>query len=93
MALEDTPEDLNDLLDIDLESLQNIQKEMVNHPDHYKSNGLEAIDIIEAFNLGFNIGNVIKYILRAGRKESYIQDLEKAQWYLQREILRVNNSE
>lgn len=83
MALEDTPED------IDLELP--IVKEMVNHPEHYQANGLEAIDIIESFNLGFNIGNVIKYLLRAGKKESYIQDLLKAKWYLEREIHRVNN--
>lgn len=86
MALEDTPEDLDELIPIVEET-----KEMINHPDHYQANGLEAIDIIEAFNLGFNIGNVIKYLLRAGRKESYIQDLNKAKWYLEREIHRVNS--
>lgn len=85
MALEDTPED------IELELP--ITKELVNHPSHYQGNGLEAIDVIESFSLGFNIGNVIKYLLRAGRKESYIQDLEKAKWYLEREITRVNNRE
>lgn len=85
MALEDTPED------IELELP--ITQELVNHPSHYQGNGLEAIDVIEAFSLGFNIGNVIKYLLRAGRKESYVRDLEKAKWYLEREISRVNNLE
>src|SRR5262249_2287986 len=42
--------------------------ELVNHPSHYKGNKFEAIDIIEDFNLNFNLGNAIKYILRAGKK-------------------------
>jgi len=61
-------------------------KEKINHPDHYQGSGLEAIDVIEAFNLDFNLGNAIKYILRAGKKESKIEDLKKAHWYLAREI-------
>lgn len=62
--------------------------EFVNHPDHYQGNSLEVIDIIEDFNLGFNLGNAVKYILRSGKKvkSDYIEDLEKAIWYLQREI-------
>jgi len=58
----------------------------VNHPDHYQSDNIEAIDIIEAFELNFHLGNVIKYITRADRKGDDIEDLEKAKWYLQREI-------
>jgi len=59
----------------------------VNHPKHYQSeNGLEAIDVIEAFNLGFCLGNVVKYVLRCGHKDNEIQELEKAKWYLDREI-------
>ena len=58
----------------------------VNHPDHYKAGGLEAIDVIEAFDLGFNLGNTTKYVLRAGRKNDAVEDLEKAAWYLKREI-------
>lgn len=58
----------------------------VNHPAHYQSNGMEAIDVIEAFGLTFNLGNVIKYILRAGKKDDAKQDLSKALWYLKREI-------
>lgn len=64
------------------------KKEMVDHPRHYggKDNPYEAIKVIEAWDLGFCLGNTIKYISRAGKKGSTIQDLEKAVWYLQREI-------
>ena len=59
----------------------------VNHPSHYKSeSGMEAIDVIEAFELNFNLGNCIKYILRAGKKEDELQDLKKAMWYIKRQI-------
>ena len=63
----------------------------VNHPAHYKAAGIEAIDVIEAFGLGFHLGNAVKYILRAGRKgdeETPVEDLKKARWYLDREIAR-----
>ena len=58
----------------------------VDNPEHYQANGIEAIDVIEGFNLNFNLGNAIKYILRADKKGNKKQDLEKAQWYLKREI-------
>lgn len=61
-------------------------KEQVDHPDHYQSSSIEVIDIIEEFDLNFNLGNVIKYILRADKKGFKKQDLEKAQWYLNREL-------
>lgn len=60
--------------------------DLVNHPPHYQAGGLESIQVIEAFNLNFRLGNVIKYILRADRKGTALQDLEKARWYLDREI-------
>lgn len=60
----------------------------VNHPSHYKGNGIETIDVIEGFGLGFHLGNVVKYILRAGRKDHIVQDLRKARWYLDRDIKR-----
>ena len=61
--------------------------EMVDHPKHYQSkNGVEVIDIIEEFGLGFHLGNVIKYVLRAGHKSNELEDLEKAKWYLERVI-------
>ena len=60
---------------------------MVNHPDHYRrKDGVEVIDVIEEFNLGFHLGNVIKYILRAGHKNDELEDLEKAKWYHERVI-------
>lgn len=60
------------------------------NPSHYKSeNGFQAIDVIEGFHLGFNLGNSIKYILRAGKKNPVIEDLSKARWYLDREIARI----
>lgn len=62
------------------------KNEAVDHPRHYRQGGIEAIDVIEAFNLNFRLGNVVKYILRAGRKDGRIVDLKKAMWYLQREI-------
>ena len=60
----------------------------VDHPAHYggADNTYEAIKVIEAWELGFNLGNVIKYISRAGKKGSKLEDLKKAQWYLNREI-------
>lgn len=56
----------------------------VNRPAHYIGNGLEAIDVIEDWQLGFHLGNAVKYILRAGRKGDRRQDLEKALWYVRR---------
>ena len=58
----------------------------VDHPEHYQANGIETIEVIEGYNLNFNLGNVIKYILRSDKKGNKKQDLEKAQWYLKREI-------
>ena len=61
--------------------------EMVDHPKHYQSkHGVEVIDIIEEFGLGFHLGNVIKYVLRAGHKSNELEDLEKAKWYLERVV-------
>jgi hypothetical protein len=59
---------------------------LIDHPQHYLSNVIEVIDIIDSFNLNFNIGNSIKYILRADKKGNKKQDLEKAIWYLNREL-------
>lgn len=63
----------------------------VNHPEHYggKENPYEAIKVIEAWNLTFCLGNVVKYLSRAGKKGSKLEDLKKAQWYLNREIERL----
>lgn len=60
--------------------------DVINHPPHYIRKGIEAIDVIEAFGLGFHLGNVVKYVLRAGRKSNGDEDLRKARWYLDRRI-------
>jgi hypothetical protein len=59
----------------------------VNRPPHYTTGGIETIDFIEAKKLGYNLGNVVKYITRADHKGNKLEDLRKAQWYLSREIL------
>ena len=59
--------------------------ETVNHPAHYNSGGIEVIDVIEDWGLGFCLGNALKYICRAGRKTNDpLEDLKKAQWYIRR---------
>ena len=69
-----------------------VNKEMVNHPSHYNMGKYEAIDVIEDWQLNFNLGNTIKYISRAGHKDDIVQDLKKASWYLEREIKRIENT-
>jgi hypothetical protein len=65
----------------------------VNHPSHYggHDNPYEAIKVIEAWDLGFNLGNVVKYLSRAGKKGNTLEDLRKAAWYLNREIQNREN--
>lgn len=67
--------------------------EAVNHPTHYGGgdNPYEAIKVIEAWKLGFCLGNTVKYIARAGKKGDALEDLRKAQWYLNREIERLSS--
>lgn len=62
--------------------------DMVNHPPHYTVGGIETIDFIEAKGLGYNLGNAVKYIARANWKGDALQDLQKAEFYLKREILK-----
>jgi hypothetical protein len=63
----------------------------VNHPTHYNAGRIEVIEAIEDWRLGYHRGNAVKYIARAGRKnpDREIEDLEKAAWYLNREIHRL----
>lgn len=64
----------------------------VHSPSHYTRGGIETIDFIEAKGLGFHLGNVVKYVSRAGfKQDAKIQDLEKAMWYLNREIARLKS--
>jgi len=71
------------------------KKELVNHPSHYNSGKIEAIEYIKDLGIAedFCVGNAIKYIARAGRKDEKlnIQDLNKASWYINREIERLSN--
>ena len=67
-------------------------KEQVNHPDHYVI-GIEPIEVIESWKLNFSLGNAIKYILRSPYKDNQIEDLEKARWYIDREINRLKGRE
>jgi len=62
----------------------------VNHPPHYKVGGIETIDFVEAKSLGYNLGNVIKYVSRADHKGSRDEDLKKALWYLNREVSKLS---
>ncbi len=66
----------------------------VNHPPHYVRGGVEAIDVIEAWGLGFCLGNAVKYVSRAGHKDpaKTLEDLRKARWYLDREIARLEGA-
>lgn len=64
----------------------------VNHPAHYKVGGIETIEFIEAKKLGYNLGNVVKYITRAEHKHDTYEDLCKARWYLNREIAKLSES-
>ncbi len=67
--------------------------EKINHPEHYKGNKYEAIDIIDDYQLGFNLGNAVKYILRAGKKGDTLEDLKKAKWYIEHEICKLMTGE
>ena len=71
-------------------------QDIINKPSHYVEGGIETIDFIEAKELNFNLGNVVKYVSRCGHKKSKglsndakaLQDLQKAKWYIEREIQR-----
>lgn len=65
----------------------------VNHPTHYNHGEIEAIDVIEDWNLNFNLGSTIKYINRHPYKGKPIEDLKKAAWFLNREIERLSKAQ
>mgnify|MGYP003405045004 CR=1 len=70
-------------------------KEQVNHPSHYggANNPYETIKVVEAWELDFHLGNVVKYISRAGKKDGELQELKKARWYLDRKIQKLENKD
>ena len=67
----------------------------VNSPAHYTMGDIEVIDAIEDWQLGFNLGSAVKYIARAGKKDpaKLSEDLEKARWYIARELARLKRAE
>ena len=68
----------------------------INRPEHYDHSKIQPIDVVEEWELGFNLGNVVKYIGRHQHKDTPLTDLKKAAWYLNREIKRLeitDNSE
>ena len=72
--------------------MNEVTDDKVNHPSHYTSGKIEVIDFIEDQKFNYHKGNAIKYICRAGKKDKSkeVEDLEKAIWYLRREIKRLN---
>lgn len=69
-----------------------IQKDNINHPSHYaEGRDFEPIDVINDWDLNFNLGNTVKYISRVNRKQNSIEDLEKAKFYLEYELNRLRS--
>ena len=68
----------------------NVVNDPVQHPSHYCDGRIEVIDFIEDKKLGFHLGNAVKYIARAGKKDpaKEVEDLEKAVWYIERHIAK-----
>jgi hypothetical protein len=73
-----------EVAEIGIPALKKLTADMVNHPPHYTQYGIEVIEITE--KLGFCLGNVVKYILRADFKGKRLEDLKKALWYLERAV-------
>jgi hypothetical protein len=67
-------------------------EDKVNHPSHYKVGGIETIDFIEAKQLDYHLGNVVKYISRADHKDEKLENLKKAQWYLNRAVSNLEKT-
>ena len=70
-----------------------VVEEKVNHPPHYNKGKIEVIDAIEAWDLNFNCGNVVKYVVRHKHKGTPIEDIEKAVWYLTRYLVQLKEGE
>lgn len=80
--------------------MSNVEKsiaetDLVNHPTHYNTGKIEVIEFIEDQQLGYHLGNAVKYVCRAGKKNpaKYVEDLEKAVWYIRRRIAVVSPEE
>ena len=66
----------------EMEKMEKMEKDIINHPEHYTKGGIEVREFIDSWHLDFNSGNVIKYVVRAPYKGTELQDLKKAQNYL-----------
>jgi len=75
-------------MEMEIEKLEALRGlvEQVDHPAHYNTGKIEVITVIEDWELGFHLGNAVKYIGRAGHKKDVIEDLKKAIWYINRKI-------
>ena len=73
--------------------MDKVKKEMVDHPTHYNQGNVEIIDAIEDWGLNFCEGNVVKYVARHRHKNEPLEDLNKAKWYLERLITKLENEE
>ena len=83
MSLSFSPKRLERIVGVN----QTVKHDPVNHPSHYTFSKIEVLDAIEEWGVNFHTGNIIKYLLRAGRKtENPMQDLRKAEFYLKRLI-------
>lgn len=78
-----------------VESMKDKENDPVNHPPHYTYSSIEPIDAIEAWQLPYHLGNVVKYVSRAGHKDKskILEDLRKANWYLSRYISKLEQEE
>lgn len=84
-----TADAVKDLYDVTTDKKPNRITNVIDHPSHYNRGKIEVIDFIEDQGLSFHLGNVIKYIARAGSKGDKLEDLKKARWYLDRYINEV----
>lgn len=80
---------VEDLYDVATDKKPNCITNAIDHPSHYNRGKIEVIDFIEGQGLSFHLGNVIKYVARAGSKGNKLEDLKKARWYLDRYINEV----
>ena len=88
---DDKKSKLKQTLQKELDAVQ--KDDVVNHPSHYTRGKIEVIDFIEDQQFPYHLGNVIKYISRAGHKGDKLEDLKKAQWYLARYIELIGSDD
>ena len=84
-----TADSVKDLYDVTTDKKPDRISNVIDHPSHYNRGKIEVIDFIEDQGLSFHLGNVIKYVTRAGSKGDKLEDLKKARWYLDKYINEV----